>query len=523
MPVFPVSRRGLAAACLCVTLSATPAASATIDNILLFQNAEPLSPFGGSAPGVRGSERIGFDIDNLTFGAGGEVCDPIACVATAGAYAELTINAEAGLQFDYEIGGSAYGGLMQYKTSFETPAAGSFAPGAMIDLAPSQDFIFGQLSTTSPNINTSLDLYSDINIRGKLTASFVDLELNESGTIFDIDETFNIFETNGTEVSLLSDLVESPVLGTLPRFFPAPEALSFNAASLETNLKLVWLPPTAVGIDVSVQPEGLPEVAFATLPGGLLLDLFEGELNAPVAQNTVTAFSEDQLAVAAKDDLHNLSVDMDSFFGPSGSQNVALGPVEAKLTWWDVMAGIDTDYFAELSLDPRIYVRLFFSNPVRVNGVETPIIQGWLDELPSFEVFTETQVLSLFDLGGVVNFRDGLNIAPEITIEGLSASLTVFGLGPEIGPLFSETLRVDELGQDIVFNDVSSAVGGFTTFPGRPFTLSPCDTYYTTPDGPVCGVMNGGPTAVPLPAGVWLALTGAAARRRAGRRRRAAA
>lgn len=150
---------------------------------------------------------------------------------------------------------------------------------------------------------------------------------------------------------------------------------------------------------------------------------------------------------------------------------------------------------------------------------------GLLSDLPNFEIFEPTEVTPEYFLSGLFGVEQDLVLTPELEVSGLNFFLKAPGatFEPFGGPLLSETFSFDELSLtlDLFSDSFALADDAFTRVAGAAFTLAPCDDWTDDGAGAVCA--DGPPTApVPLPAGVWLSLSGLVALAVARGRRRAA-
>lgn len=412
-----------------------------------------------------------------------------------------------GAEVSYLLDGGSVNADLDYRAKAVIPDVKS---GESFNLNPMSDWLAGTLEAQSPTAGASVGTYVDIGLGVSGEFCFVGLGCEKTGTVNIIDTGVKRQEIVGIDpngIRYLDGFIDGVTIEQ--GLFDQKAELNVGASLTGPTVSVTITSKDADGNEKKTKIDTSPTIDVTTT-------VAEAGIVFPEASGSADK-SGNEINLGLRSDFLSAAIDLDAVVPiiPAGGFDIGLGPLTVSANAYDVKVGPQLDVFQDLKLESDLFVDLTFDKQVDVagQGLATSWSGLWKN-LPDFKVFERTKFSPVFSVVSSLMNTTGLTLGFELTAKLFEIVASVdFGvvnvLDATLGPLFQTTIPfAEDFASLNLFNKEFSLLG-FETVAAKSFVITPTD-------------IAGGPTSpIPLPAGVWLMLSGLVSmfvmRRRRGR------
>ena len=511
-------------------LAANPLGAATFydSGLLNFSTATAQSIWGeGEATRFEGTERLGVDIGgSQTVGiiAGKKTSTTIptnplwfawkTCKSTVNIFCgdepsrnnktittdtrtggKVTATSEGfiGAEVSYLLDGGSVNADLDYRAKAEIPTVGI---GEAFNLNTKSEWADGTLSAQTPTAGASVGTLVDIGLGASAEFCFIGSGCDKTGTLTLIDTGPKRQEIVGIDPSgirYLDGFIDGVTI---------EQGLFDQTAELAAGVSVSG-PSVTVTITSEDEDGNEKKTTFkAGVPIDISTTVAEAGITFPEASGSAD-LAGDGIALALKSDFLSAAIDVDAVVPviPVGGLSVGLGPLSLSADAYDVKVGPTLDVFQDLNLKSDLFVDLSFDKVVEVGGFgKTTSWSGLWKNLPDFKLFERTEFSPVFSVVSKLFNTTGLSLGFDLTAKLFEIGASIdFGivnvLDATLGPLFQKTIPLSEDFLTLDLFDKEFSLSGFEPVAGASFVVDP-----------TLGADDMAP--IPLPAGIWMLLSG---------------
>ncbi len=415
-----------------------------------------------------------------------------------GAEAEITTTGRVGLELSYALDAGSVGSELEYTVAADIPARGDIEIGKAFSLNTSTVFVDGSLDSQSPTAEAAIDLVADMT-----------LDVSTRGCVLGGCKAAEkeLIDVRGFSKELIS--INASEVRYLDGFLPDQIELTTPLLNVETSLEADLVTKKLdfnVGKNNDSGGDGSATkttVVDSVEPSsGLFVELANMTIEAPLlALSATKQAGEETISVDGTADFISLNADLDGLLAyanaipPLGIRADFGEFISGSLDLIDLEVGPTVGVFQSFELSQSLEVDLLFDQAVEIAGEMVTSWEGVWDEVPDLAIFGRTKATPTFKVAAELKSTTGLDFGVDFSMDILKGNITVGAGGfnafkGDFGPVVDGGLENPiSLGRVAIF-DETFALGGFESFEGQAF------------------VLGASPTAVPIPLGGLLLLTG---------------
>ena len=420
---------------------------------------------------------------------------------STGAEATLSTTGRAGLEFNYALDSGSVGASLNYSVGANVGTP--IVSGQKFKLNTTSTLDEGKLDSQSPTAEASLDVVADIVVGGSARGCVVGKCSGDSATLLNVqDFRKELISINPQEIKYLDGFLPDGVDITTP--------LLNQSVSLEADLVTKKLQYNIQNNNDSTSQSGTAVPDNGLPSSGLFAELARIDAKAPLLTLDANSNGTDKVVADGVADFLSFSADIDGLLTyanaipPLGIRAEFGDYVSGSLDLLDIEVGPTIGVYQSFELTQELMVDLQFSKAVDMTGFG--LVDSWTgkwSDLPEFAIFENTRLAPTFWTDATLLSDTGFDFGIDFGLDVLKGQVDI-GAGAvtafrgQFGPVADLGLpQPISLGRASLFQN-QFALGGFNIFDGGSFLLRTASS----------GGGTGGPSAVPLPAGAWLILTG---------------
>jgi hypothetical protein len=429
---------------------------------------------------------------------------PVVLDTRTGAEGQVATSGRVGIDIGYALDAGSVAARLEFEAGAEVAPGTNVKRGEAFRLRTTETFADGEIDSQSPTAEASIDVVAQANLSVSGQACLIGAGCaSDTVTLLNIDERRELISVDPTGVKYLD--------GFLPDFVELSTPLLDYTVSLEADLVTKQLEVSQQN-NVTGQTQEIVPVDGGPIESGINIELANISVQAPLlAQSAAKEDGKDHIALSGQSEFLSLRADLDGLLTyanvlpPLGARVDILDAVSGSLDLLDAEFGPSIDVFQDFKVTPKLMVDLAFDRAVEIGGTMQNAFFGEWGNLPEFTLFGDTLFTPTFSVMAMMKSTTGLQFGLDFDVDVLKGGLSVgFGglnfFDATLGPLAEFNLPFDPEWARIALFDDTFVLGGFNTVAGESFLIAV--------------------SPIPLPAGVWMLLSGLGAlglaRRRGG-------